>query len=110
MRNQKAINRASKVYRPIELPSKKKCPHCGENMTWMEGLLSDQGGFDVTVGRYCCKPCRITAKSQPSRDIQVGIIAAKAKKRPFRWEDITHLSVAEQIGILRHQQRDLHRK
>lgn len=79
-------------------------------MTWMEGLLSDSGGLDVTLGRYCCKTCWITFKSQPSRAIQAGIRAAKAKKRPFRWEDITHLSVAEQIGVLRHQQRDLYRK
>ena len=83
-----------------------KCPICKKNMKWQEGLLTDHGDRDMTVGRYYCNPCRVSKKMQDSRGIKEG------RKRAEEFKDIDvldkrmlSLPTAVQIGILRERQK-----
>ena len=95
------VNRASS---PIHIKSKnnKKCPTCNQPMEWIEGLLRD-GATDYTKGRYACNGCKTSHRQQDSRGIIRGRKLSKHYKNDpnFKCEDIGHLSIPEQLGILR---------
>lgn len=80
------------------------CPKCEKPMRWQEGLLKD-GNRDGTVGRHYCSSCNIFMKMTESK----GITRGKAMARnligvPTMGKQITSLSTANQIGILRARQ------
>lgn len=98
------IVKTQRIIRPIQIINKnnKKCPSCNKPMIWMEGLLVNRRP-DTSYGKYVCTDCNLFCKTQDSRAIMKGRkMAKKYKNNPnFKWEDIGHLPVAIQLGILR---------
>ncbi len=79
-----------------------KCPKCKKPMRWQEGLLTDSGSRDTTVGREYCSNCNLRGKPTESIAVSNGKRLAK-NLRGVRAMDkrITQHSSATQIGILR---------
>lgn len=85
-----------------------KCPICKESMKWKEGLLTNTGGRDMTVGRYYCIPCHVSGKMQDSKGIKEGRKKAKEFENISAMDKrILRLSTAVQIGLLRERQKNI---
>jgi hypothetical protein len=77
-------------------------------MKWQEGLLTDAGSRDMTVGRHYCTPCKVNAKMQESRGIKKGRRLAKAYEGINCLDKrILCLPSAVQIGILRERAKGI---
>lgn len=89
-----------------------KCPLCKKPMKWKEGLLTDAGSRDMTVGRYYYpSPCNVSAKMQDSRGIKEGRKRAKEFEGVGATDQrILALPTSVQIGILRERQKYLFKK
>ena len=97
------IKKVTKIIKPIEIDNQnhRKCPTCHQPLTWLEGLIHNQI-YNSLYGRWICRTCKTFYKSEDSRALKKGRKMAKLyDKNNFKWQDISHLSLAEQLGILR---------
>jgi late competence protein required for DNA uptake (superfamily II DNA/RNA helicase) len=79
-----------------------ECPRCKKEMRWQEGLLTDAGSRDGTVGKYYCLKCRVFGKAKEGRATRAGRKMAHGMVGVHVMDkEITKQGYATQIGILR---------
>jgi len=82
-----------------------KCPECKKPMKWKEGLLSESGHRDMSIGRYYCPNCKLCKTPEESKGIRKGrTMAHSLVGVRVMDKQITKQRCAIQIGILRERQ------
>lgn len=84
----------------------KKCRHCKEPMTWIEGLRTIHGYPMMEFGRYACKNCKIHLQQKESRAVRKGrSIAKEYENENVFGKKMLSLPSMVQLGILRELQK-----
>lgn len=82
-----------------------KCRKCGNNLSWLEGLLDNDSNRCLELGRYQCKPCGYSLKREESRLVKQGRkMSAEMDGLKALDNKITSLHSMVQLGILRERQ------